>query len=163
MSAIAIRQPLGAVPPRAAAAREPQAALLAEFAQALVRTLLQGVHDAANLNVATVHALLAPGDGNVQADLGRLTESWRFSWRAYEISATTAANVMRLTEAHARSGSEALWRLFERTVDGAPSFDGDNVARLRHAFDGLRAAQLAAFNAAIEAHRCLITLATGAR
>jgi len=140
-----------------------QATALAQFAQALVHTLMEGVRDAANLNIATVHALLAPVDRGGQIDMSRVIESWRFSWRTYEISATTAANVMRLAEAHTRKGLDALWKTFEHATGGEAAFDATDVDRLRAAFDGLRTTQLAAFDAAIEAHRCLITLAAEAR
>jgi hypothetical protein len=161
MSAIAVKTPAALKPLRTVAASGPQATVLAQLAQALTRALMQGVHDAARLNVATVHALLAPTDGSVEAELGRASESWRFSWRTYEISAATAANVMRLSEVHARKGFDSLWEMFERQVDGQPSFDPASVGALRDAFEELRAAQLQMFEAAIEAHRRLITLATG--
>jgi len=160
MSAIALKAPAALKPPRAVTAGGPQAAMLAQFAQALTRSLMQGVHDAASLNLATVRALLAPTDGSVEAELARAAESWRFSWCSYEISATTAANVMRLSEAHTRRGFDALREMFERQVDGQPSFGPAHVGALREAFEQLRAAQLQVFEAAVEAHRRLITFAT---
>jgi hypothetical protein len=159
-SAIALRVP--ARPPREAAADTP-AAPFAQLAQALAKTMMQGVRDAANLNVATAQALLAPADGSVKGDLNRVTEAWRFSWRTYEICATTAADVMRLSEVHARKSLDALWQLFEREIDGKPGFDRAQTAELRAALEALHAAQTAVFDAAIEAHRRLIALAAGAR
>jgi len=165
MSAVALKEPSKLRPPRPVAASRPQATRLAEFAQALIRTLMQSIHGAASLNLATVHALLAPTDDGVDAEmnaaLNRASDSWRFSWRTYEISATTAATVMRLAETHARAGFDSLWDLFEREVDGQAPFDPATIGDLRAAFEGLRAAQLQVFDAAIEAHRRLITLAMG--
>jgi hypothetical protein len=161
MSASALQTSAPLKPLRAVTASGPQATVLAQFAQSLTRALMQGVQDAASLNDATARSLLAPTDGTVAADAGRAAESWRFSWRTYEISATTAANVMRLSEAHARKGFDSLWELLERQVDGQPSFDPASVGALRDAIEDLRAAQLRMFEAAIEAHRRLITLATG--
>jgi len=160
MRAIALKAPTPLQPVRAVTAGGPQATVLAQFAQALTRALMQGVHDAASLNVATAHALLAPSEGSVEAELDRAAESWRFSWRTYEISAITAANVMRFCEAHTRRGFDALWEMFERQVDGQPWFDPAGVGALRKAFEELRAAQFQVFEATIEAHRRLITLAT---
>jgi hypothetical protein len=160
MSALALKTSAPSKPLRAVTASGPQATVLAHFAQSLTRALMQGVQDAASLNVATARSLLAPTDGTVAAEVGRAAEAWRFSWRTYEISATTAANVLRLSEAHARKGFETLWEMFERQVDGQPSFDPAGVRALRDAFDAWRAAQLQMFEAAIEAHRRLLTLAT---
>jgi hypothetical protein len=160
MSAIALKAPTLLKPLRAVPASGPQATVLAQLAQALRRALMQGVHDAASLNVATAHALLAPTDGGVEAELNRAAESWRFSCRTYEISATTAASVMQLSEAYMRTGFDTLWEMFERQIDGQPCFDPASVGALREAFEELRAAQLQVFQAAIEAHRRLITLAT---
>ena len=159
-SAIVLKTPSVPQPLRAVTANGPQATLLAQFGQALTRALMQGVHDAASLNVATVHALLSPSDGSLAAEFSRAAESWRFSWRTYEISAITAADVMRLSELHARKGFDVLWELFERDVEGKPTFDSTTVGQLREAFEGLRASQLQVFEAAIEVHRRLIALAT---
>jgi hypothetical protein len=158
-SAIALKAHVLPTPLRAVTARGEHATLTAQFAQALTRALMQGVHDAASLNVATVHTLLAPTDGSLLVEFGRAVDAWRFSWRTYEISATTAANVMRLSESHARKGLDLLCEFFDREVDGKP-FDTENVDALRNALEALRAAQLQVFEAAIEAHRRLITLAT---
>jgi hypothetical protein len=150
-------------PLRVVADTAPQAALLAQLAQGLTRTLMRGVHEAAGLNVATVQALLAPSDGSVNGELQRLVESWRFSWRAFEICATTAANVLRLTGAHGQAGVDALERLFERHVEGLPQWHREQAATLRDALQALRAAQAGYFEAAVEVHRSLIALAGGAR
>ena len=163
MSAISIKPQTEPGALQAICADGSQATVLAQFAQALVRMLMQGVRDAANLNVATVHALLAPGDRGMHADASRVTESWRSSWRTYDVCATTAANVMRLTEAHARNGFAAVRNTLEQAVGEETVLNATHVARLREAFEGLRSAQLTAFNAAIEAHRCLIALATEVR
>jgi hypothetical protein len=163
MSALAVRSQRKTVPLQAVPAPAPQATALAQFAQVLARTLMEGVHDAANLNVATVHALLAPTDGSLQSEWTRLTESWRFSWRTYEIAATTAASVMRLAEAHSRNSVDLLWATFEQAADGDATLDGSHIDRLRETFESLRAAQAAAFDAAIEAHRSLIAIATEVR
>jgi len=66
---------------------------------------------------------------------------------------------MRLS-AHTRKGFDALWDLLEARVDGESSFDSRSVRALRDAFEELRAAQLQVFEAAIEAHRRLIAIAT---
>jgi len=138
-----------------------QAAQLAELAQALVRVLMEGVHEAANLSVATVRALLVPADGTTRAELQRLAEAWHFSWRTYEVCATTAAEVMRLTTARGRKDFDRLWEIFEREIDGKPSFDQAAISELRAAFEGLRTAQSQVFESAIQTHRRLIMLAKG--
>jgi len=140
-----------------------QAELLSELAQALIGALMQGVHEAANLSVATVRALLAPADGTTRAELQRLAEGWQFSWRAYEICTTPAANVMRLTAAHERSGLERLLKIFEREIDSKPLLDQTAIGELRAAFEALRTAQSHVFESAIQTHRCLIVLAKGRR
>jgi hypothetical protein len=138
-----------------------QAELLSELVQALIGALMQGVDDAANLSVATVRALLAPADGTTKAELQRLAEAWQFSWRTCEICATTAANVMRLTAAHERSGFERSLKIFERETGSKPLLDQTTIAELRAAFEGLRTAQAHAFESAIQTHRCLVGLARG--
>ncbi|HEU0204599.1 MAG TPA: hypothetical protein VFR86_29660 [Burkholderiaceae bacterium] len=153
---VATVRPLRVVPDTA-----PQAALTAQLLQALTRALMQGVHEAASLNVATVQALLAPTDGSLKGELGRVTESWRFSWRTYQICATTAANVMRLADAHTRAGVDALWNLFEKHVDNASTLEPTQADALREALDALRESQRRYFEAAIETHRRLIGLVSG--
>jgi hypothetical protein len=163
VSAISIKPRTKPAPLQVVCADGTQPMALAQFAQALVRALMQGVQDAANLNVATVRALLTPSDRGMHADASRVAESWRSSWRTYEICATTAANVMLLAEAHARNGFAAVWNTFEQAVGEEAALSATHVARLREAFESLRSAQFTAFNAAIEAHRCLIALATEVR
>ena len=144
-------------------ARTSQADVTAQLLHALTNALMQGVHEAATLNVATVHALLAPRDGKLSGELQRITESWRFSWRSFEVCARTAASVLNLAETQARTGFDALCKSFENNVDGRAGFDGEQTDALRDALSELRAVQVRYFEAAIEAHRRLIVLATGSR
>lgn len=139
-------------------AKAPQVAVTAQLLHELTNALMQGVHETAALNVATVCALLAPGDGKLSGELHRVTESWRFSWRAFEICAKTAASVLNLAESQARTGFDALWRSFESNVDGHAAFDGEQTDALRNALSELKVMQARYFEAAIETHRRLIHL-----
>jgi hypothetical protein len=162
MAAVALRE---VAPPRLRVISEPapQAALLAQLTQALTKALMQGVHEAASLNVATVHALLAPTDGSLGGELQRVVESWRFSWRTFQICAATAADVLRLSEAHGRASVDAVWQLLDGEWNEDAPLRSEQAASLRNAFDALRDAQLRYFDAAIEAHRRLIGVAVQAR
>ncbi len=144
-------------------AKAPQVAVIAQLMHALTNALMQSVHEAATLNVATVRALLAPSDGKLSGDLQRITETWRFSWRSFEICAKTAASVLNLAEMQARTGFDALWKSFESNVEGRAAFDDERTEALRDALSELKAVQIRYFEAAIEAHRHMITLVAGAR
>lgn len=144
-------------------ARAPQVAVTAQLLHALTNALMQGVHEAAALNVATVHALLAPRDGKLSGELQRITDSWRFSWRSFEICARTAASVLNLAETQARTGFDALCNSFESNIEGRAGFDSEQTDALREALSELRTVQIRYFEAAIEAHRRLIVLVAGSR
>ncbi len=148
---------------RGVPATAPQVAATAQLLHALTNALMQSVHEAATLNVATVRMLLAPSNGSLGGELQRISDSWRFSWRSFEICAKTAASVLDLAETQARSGFETLWKSFESNVEGRAAFDDDRTDALRDALAELKVVQIRYFEAAIEAHRRLITLVAGAR
>jgi hypothetical protein len=136
------------------------AAALAQLANRLAAALLSGVQRAAELNIATTRALLAPADGQ---RVDRVAEAWRFSWRSYEICAATAATALRLCQSQARAGFDELWAALEEGLADVPGIDPERMRELRTAFGSMRAAYETYFDAALQTHRALLALAAGAR
>lgn len=136
---------------------------LAELAAGLANALMQGVQRVAELNIATTRALLAQSGNVATARLDGAAEAWRFSWRSYEICSTTAATVLRLCQSQARVGFDELWAALEDGLAQMPQVDLQRVREMRTSFEAMRSAYSTYFDAALQTHRALLTLAAGAR
>jgi hypothetical protein len=152
------RASLIAAPPATAATP----AAFAELANHLAQALMQGVQRVAELNIDTTRSLLARGGSLQNARLDGTADAWRFSWRSYQICATTAATILKLCQSQARTSFDELWRALEDGLAQMPQVDLQRVRETRVAFEAMRAAYSAYFDAALAAHRALLSLAAGA-
>ncbi len=119
-----------------------------------------GVQRTAELNLAAPRRLLARSGSPWSG--GPAIDNWRFSWRAFEIVSNTADDVLRLCDAHSRSSIDELWNAIEARQE-ALRLDTTCARELRTAFDGMRAASGAYFEAATNTHRRLLAIAEGGK
>lgn len=138
-------------------------AAFAELANGLAHALMHGVQRVAELNISTTRALLAQGGSASNARLEGAAEAWRFSWRSYEICATTAATILKLCQSQARASFDDLWRALEEGLAQMPHVDLQRLRETRTAFEAMRTAYSSYFDAALATHRALLSLAAGAR
>jgi hypothetical protein len=146
--------------PRAAPADPPPALQqLSLLARALSDVMLANVQNAASLNLSAARALLAHARMPAPAALDRRNETWRWTWRNFEICATSADQVLNLTRGHVDRTTAGLWRAVERLIGELAQLQDTQIDALRGAFEALRAAQAAYWQAAQNAHSELIALA----
>ena len=156
-AALAAAAPAG---PHAAAARTREA--LVQQCAALMRQLadamLAHVQNTASLNLTAARAVLAHARIPTPANLQHRSDTWRQSWRSFEICATSADQVLNLTRGHVERTTAALWRTTERLLDDM-QLDGARGAAVREAFDAARAAQATLWQATQQVHHELVALA----
>lgn len=140
----------------------PAPVALADLANCLADALIHGVQRVAELNITTTRLLLAQAGSASGGRVESAAEAWRFSWRTYEICATTAANVLRLCQAQARAGFDDLWTALEDGLAQMPQVDLNRVREMRTAFESMRTTYSNYFDAALQTHRALLSLAAGA-
>jgi hypothetical protein len=141
----------------------PAAGALAHLANGLAHALMLGVQRVAELNIATTRALLAQGGSVAGGRVEGIAEAWRFSWRSYEICSTTAATILRLCQSQARASFDELWIALEDGLAQMPQVELRHVRDMRIAFQAMRSAYSNYFDAALQTHRALQSLAAGAR
>jgi hypothetical protein len=117
----------------------------------------------AELNISTTRGLPVQAGSASNAGLDGAAEAWRFSWRSYEICATTAATVLRLCQSQARASFGDLWTALEDGLAQIPHVDLQRLRETRMAFEAMRTADSSDFDAALQTHRALLSLAAGAR
>lgn len=156
MTLMLIDNPSPAAPPAPPATPVPQLSLLARV---LADVMLAGVQNAASLNLSAARALLTHARIPVPATLERNHENWRWTWRNFEICATSADQVLNLTRDHVDRTTSGLWHAVERLFEDLASVQSNQLAALRDAFETLRAAQAAYWQAAQQAHAELVALA----
>ncbi len=142
---------------------DPAGAAMAELAHGLAQALMQGVQRVAELNIDTTRTLLSQGGSAANARLDGAADAWRFSWRSYEICATTAATILKLCQSQARASFDDLWRALEDGLAQVPHVELARLRETRTAFEAMRGAYTAYFDAALATHRALLSLAAGAR
>lgn len=152
------------VTPAALDAAEPgernllRAALLA---RTLSDLLLANVQNTASLNLNAARALLAHS-GIVEPDaIAERGEQWRWSWRSFEICATSADQILELTRGHVERTTAALLRGAEQVLDEIERAGETQAGATLAAFETLRAAQSDFWQAATRAHNELVALARG--
>ena len=91
-------------------------------------------------------------------NLQHRSDTWRQSWRSFEICATSADQMLNLSRGHVERTTAALWRTTERLLDDM-QLDGARGAAVREAFDAARAAQTALWQATQQMHHELVALA----
>ena len=157
-AALAAAAPSG---PHAAAAhsRETQVQLCAALMRQLADAMLSHVQNTASLNLTAARAVLAHARIPTPANLQHRSDSWRQSWRSFEICATSADQMLNLSRGHVERTTAALWRTTERLLDDMQQLDGTRVAALRETFDAARTAQAALWQATQQVHHELVALA----
>jgi hypothetical protein len=153
---------LAAAAPAHATASDAREALVQQCA-ALMRQLadamLANVQNTASLNLTAARALLAHARLPAPANLQQRSETWRHSWRSFEVCATSADQVLNLTRGHVERTTAALWRATERLLDEVEQLERMQAGTLRNAFDAMRNAQAAYWQATQQAHHALVSLA----
>ena len=142
----------------AARARETLVQQVAALARQLAEVMLANVQNTASLNLTASRALLAHARIPTPANLQQRSDTWRHSWRSFEICATSADQVLNLTRGHVERTTAALWRSTERVVDDMQQLEGTRVTALREAFAAMRAAQAACWQATQRVHEDLVAM-----
>ena len=157
-AAFAAAAPAG---PHAAAARTREA--LVQQCAALMRQLadamLANVQNTASLNLTAARAVLAHARIPTPTNLQHRSDTWRQSWRSFEICATSTDQMLNLTRGHVERTTAALWRTTERLLDDMQQLDNARGAAVRETFDAARAAQAAHWQATQQVHQELVALA----
>ena len=149
-----------AAPAHAAAdARETLLQPCAALMRQLADVMLANVQNTASLNLTAARALLAHARIPTPANLQQRSETWRHSWRSFEVCATSADQVINLTRGHVERTTAALWRTTERLLDDVEQLERMRAGTLRNAFDAMRSAQAAYWQATQQAHHALVALA----
>jgi hypothetical protein len=153
------------VPPRTAAGataasaqRETLVQQSAALARQLADAMLANVQNTASLNLTAARALLAHTRIPTPPNLQQRSDTWRHSWRSFEVCATSADQILNLTRGHVERTTAALWRTTERLVDDLQQIDAARIVALREAFAAMRAAQAAYWEATRKTHHELVDL-----
>lgn len=142
-----------------AEAREQIVRRTAMLARTLAEVLMSNVQNTASLNLSCARALLAHARIPAPASLPQHTDSWRTTWRSFEVCATSADQMLNLTRGHVDRTTAALWRGAERLLEELALAHAARVNELLASFDALRAAQDAYWQAAQQTHEELLALA----
>jgi hypothetical protein len=140
-------------------ARETLVRQAAALARQLADVMLANVQNTASLNLSAARAVLAHARIPTPPNLQHRSDTWRHSWRSFEICATSADQMLNLARGHVERTTAALWRTTERLLDEMPPADGAASAALRDAFNALRAAQAACWQATQQVHHELVSMA----
>ncbi len=151
--------PADAAPAGEPAAREHVVRQTALLARALADVLMANVQNTTSLNLSAARALLAHARIPAPASAERRSETWRSSWRSFEVCATSADQMLNLTRGHVERTTAALWRGAERLLEDLAHAQAQRVNELLASFDALRVAQHAYWQAAQQAHSDLVALA----
>jgi hypothetical protein len=148
-------------PPADAAASQHRETLVqhsAALARQLADVMLANVQNTASLNLSAARALLAHARIPVPANLQQRSDTWRYSWRSFEVCATSADQMLNLTRGHVERTTAALWRTTERLVEDMQQVEAARVSTLREAFATMREAQAAYWQATQQVHHELVAL-----
>jgi hypothetical protein len=156
-AALAARQPL-ADAANQSQRRETLVQQSAALARQLSEVMLANVQNTASLNLTAARALLSHARIPTPAGLQQRSDTWRTTWRSFEVCATSADQVLNLTRGHVERTTAALWRTTERLVDDMQQLDSARMATLREAFGAMRAAQTAYWQATQQVHEELVAL-----
>ncbi|HET7528422.1 MAG TPA: hypothetical protein VFK10_20960 [Burkholderiaceae bacterium] len=120
--------------------------------------MLANVQNTAALNLSAARAVLAHARIPTPPNLQHRSDTWRHSWRNFEICATSADQVLNLTRGHIERTTTALWRTTERMLDEMHQFDDASGVALREAFAAMRGAQAVYLEAALQVHNKLVAM-----
>jgi len=139
-------------------AREALVQRSAALARQLADVMLANVQNTASLNLSAARALLAHARLPTPPGLEQRSDTWRHSWRSFEVCATSADQVLNLTRGHVERTTAALWRTTDRLIEELAHTQQQQVLGLRAAFAAMRDAQAAYWQAAQQVHSDLIAL-----
>ena len=112
----------------------------------------------ATLNLMAARALLAHARIPAPTNLQQRGDTWRTSWRSFEVCATSADQILNLTRGHVERTTAALWRTTERLLDDMQQIEGARMLTVREAFSLMRAAQATYWQATQQVHHELVAL-----
>ena len=141
-----------------ACARETLVQRGAALMRQLADVMLAHAQNTASLNLSAARAVLAHARIPTPPNLQQRSDTWRHSWRNFEICATSADQVLGLTRGHVERTTAALWRTTEQLLDEMQQVEGSRDAALREAFMAMRAAQAACWQATQRVHHELVSL-----
>jgi hypothetical protein len=139
-------------------ARESLVQQVAALARQLADLMLANVQNTASLNLSAARAVLAHARIPTPQNMQHRSDTWRHSWRNFEICATSADQVLNLTRGHVERTTAALWHTTERMLDEVRQFEGANGLMLREVFGAMKAAQTAYWEAAQQVHNQLVSM-----
>jgi len=142
---------------RSGQARETLVQQAAALARQLADVMMANLQNTASLNFTAARALLAHAHLPTPPGLAQRSDSWRHSWRTFEVCATSADQVIALTRGHVERTTAALWRVTERLLDDASQSQQSHPSELRTAFAAMREAQATYWQAAQQVHRKLVS------
>ncbi|HEU5295664.1 MAG TPA: hypothetical protein VFU71_12830 [Burkholderiaceae bacterium] len=143
----------------ASRARETLVEQVTVLARQLADVMLANVQNTASLNLIAARAVLAHARIPTPPNLQHRSDTWRHSWRNFEICATSADQVLNLTRGHVERNTAALWRTTERMLEDMHQLEGAHGVALREAFGAMKAAQTAYWEAAQQVHNELVSMA----
>jgi hypothetical protein len=133
----------------------------ASLLRALTAALLAGVQRTTELNWQAARLLLAAGPtADWRANADRAVQSWRMSWRAYQVCAVTASEVLDLVRAQAQAEGDDLWRVLQQLAPGGGDH-GAPTAGLQSSLQQVQASFGAYLQAVLALQRELAALALG--
>ena len=109
----------------------------AALAIELTQMLAVSAQRATELNWSAVRTLLPPAPAE---DESPTLSAWRHSWHAYQVCATTARNVTRLSAEHAYTQQDALWRVAEAVAAHAGTIDATRLNAIRTSIERVQTA-----------------------
>lgn len=131
----------------------------ASLSRALTAALLAGVQRTTELNWQAARLLLAcRPEADWRANADRAVQSWRMSWRSYQVCSVTASEVLELVTAQVEAGSDDLWGVLQQL---APDGDGAQAARLHASLQQVQSRFGAYLQAVFALQRELAALAQG--
>ena len=133
------------------------AAMMSAFAGAL----LAGVQRTTELNWQALRLLLAaPQSSDWRAQADRVVQSWRMSWRTYQVCSVTASDVLELVRAQVDADSDDLWRVLQQLApaDGPAA---EQTAQMHAALQQVQSSFATYLQSVLALQRELATLARG--
>jgi hypothetical protein len=139
-------------------ARESLVQQTATLTRQLADVMLANVQNTASLNLAAARTLLAHARIPAPPGLEQHSDTWRQSWRSFEVCATSADQMLNLTRGHIERTTAALWRVTERLVEEMHTLQARQVSELRCAFAAMREAQNTYWQTTQRVHSELVDL-----
>jgi hypothetical protein len=130
-----------------------QATLLARLLSELMITSVQRT---TALNLAAADKLLAHARLPKPPAFDQRSEQWRWSWRSFEICATSADEFLGLARGHVQRGSDQLWHLADRLLGELAHLPAGQLRVMRDSVDAVRSAQQAYLDATRQANEMLL-------